>query len=164
MSRAFVKESDQDELPPVPPPALPPGVPNHITPAGAAAFRAEHQALLAERATLRGQPDPRARARQAAVQARLAWLEARAPTWVETPTPSSPAQVSFGCAVQVEDDEGEPRSLTLVGVDEVDVAAGRVSFLSPVARALMGARVGDAVTVKSPQGEEQWTVVGIRSG
>jgi transcription elongation factor GreB len=163
MSRAFVKESDQDELPPVPPPALPPGVPNHITPAGAAAFRAEQQALLSERAALRSQPDALARGRLATVQARLRWLDARAPTWVETPASALPAQACFGCTVQLLDEQGDPRTLTLVGVDEVDVAAGRVSFLSPVARALIGAAVGDTVTLRGPQGEEQWTVVGLAS-
>lgn len=164
MSRAFVKESDQDELPPIPPPALPPGVPNHVTPAGAARFRAEHQALAAERATLRGQADPQSRARTATVLARLAWLDARAPTWVETAVPRDPAQVCFGCTVQVQDEEGAERALTLVGVDEVDVAAGRLSFLSPVARALVGAAVGDTVTVRTPRGEESWTVVALRGG
>lgn len=163
MSRAFVKETDHDELPPVPPPALPPGVPNHLTPTGARRFRAERDALLAERAALRGLEDPPSRARSVAVQARLAWLDARTPTWVETAPPPAPTQVSFGCTVQVEDEDGERRSLTLVGVDEVDVPAGRVSFLSPVARALVGAALGDTVTVRTPRGDEAWTVVGLRS-
>lgn len=164
MSRAFVKESDRDELPPVPPPALPPGVPNHVTPAGLARFRAERAALVEERAALRGAESPEARSRLGVITARLAWLDARTPTWVETAPPPAPATVCFGCVVEVEDEDGGRRTLTLVGVDEVDPAAGRVSFLAPVARALVGAAAGDAVTVATPRGEETWTVLAVRAG
>lgn len=164
MSRAFVKETDVEEVAPIPPPALPPGVPNHITPAGVARFKAERVALMDERARLRGDETPEARARLGMIAARLAWIEARTPTWVETAPPPRPATVSFGCTVEVETEDGARRTLTLVGVDEVDPAAGRVSFLAPVARALIGAEPGDTGTVTTPRGEETWTIVAVRAG
>lgn len=163
MSRAFLKETEVEEVAPVPPPALPPGVPNHITPAGVARFKAERVVWMEERAGLRGRETPEARARLGVITARLAWIEARTPTWVETAPPARPTTVSFGCTVEVETEDGGRRTLTLVGVDEVEPAAGRVSFLAPVARALIGAEVGDAVTVTTPRGEEGWTVLVIRA-
>jgi transcription elongation factor GreB len=71
-------------------------------------------------------------------------------------------QVFFGATVSVRDSAGGARSVSIVGMDEVDPARGRVSWISPIARALLKARVGDCVTLKSPSGVEELEVEEIR--
>ena len=70
-------------------------------------------------------------------------------------------QVFFGAAVKVRSQEGE-REVTIVGVDEVDPAHGRVSWMSPVAKALIKAREGDTVVVRAPGGDEQLEILEVR--
>lgn len=70
-------------------------------------------------------------------------------------------QVFFGAKVAVRDAAGSLRSLTIVGLDEVDPARGRVSWISPVAKALLRARTGDAVTVRTPGGNETLEIVSV---
>lgn len=164
MSRAFVKESDREEAPLVPPPPLPAGVPNYVTPAGHRRNRDELAALRDQERVLAAADTAEARARLPAIAARRALLEARQGTWVELAPPQRPTVVSFGCSVEVEDEQGGRRTYTLVGVDEVDVASGRVSFLSPIARALVSAEVGEVVTVETPRGHESLEIVRIWGG
>jgi transcription elongation factor GreB len=71
-------------------------------------------------------------------------------------------QVFFGATVSVRDQAGSVRSISIVGMDEVDPARGRVSWISPIARALLKARVGDTVTLRSPAGVEELEVEEIR--
>ena len=160
MSRAFVTESDREEAFVPPPLALPPGVPNRITPDGAARLRAELAALVAERAVLRA-GGPEARARLLVVGPRITLIEARIPTWVETPCRPQPATVVFGATVTLSDGDRE-RSYRIVGIDEADPARGWISFLAPIATAVLGAAVGDLVRVRTPRGDEELEVVGIR--
>jgi transcription elongation factor GreB len=161
MSRAFVKETEQEEPVPAPALELPPGVQNHITPAGAARLRAELADLVAERTRLRLDEGAEARARVATLGHRIAQLEARASTWVETPCPAAPTAAVFGTSVTLADEAGNTRRWQIVGVDEADAAAGRVSFLSPVAEAVLGAAVGDEVVIRTPRGEETFEVVAL---
>ena len=69
--------------------------------------------------------------------------------------------VVFGCTVHVEDEDGIRKSYMLVGPDESDPSAGKLSFKSPVGRALLKKRVGDVVTVLRPAGEIELEIVGI---
>jgi transcription elongation factor GreB len=69
--------------------------------------------------------------------------------------------VVFGCTVHVEDEDGNRKSYTLVGPDESEPSAGKLSFKSPVGRALLKKRVGDVVTVQRPAGEIELEIVGI---
>jgi transcription elongation factor GreB len=69
--------------------------------------------------------------------------------------------VHFGATVDVADEQDERRRLTLVGEDEADATAGRINWLAPIARALVGARVGDERHVRLPAGEKSYEVVGI---
>ena len=69
--------------------------------------------------------------------------------------------VRFGATVELADDEDNRRTLTLVGNDETDAAAGRIGWSAPIARALIGARVGDERTVRLPTGEKSYEVVRI---
>ena len=69
-------------------------------------------------------------------------------------------QVFFGATVRIKGRDGE-KELTIVGVDEVDPAQGRISWVSPVAKALIKAREGDVVTLRTPGGEEQLEILEV---
>ena len=74
----------------------------------------------------------------------------------------TPERVHFGATVTFEDGSGDTREVTIVGVDELDPANGRVSWRSPLARALLRATVGDTVTVAAPRGAVRLEIVAIR--
>ena len=71
-------------------------------------------------------------------------------------------RVFFGATVCYADDSGAERTITIVGVDEADMADGQVSWISPIARALMKTQVGDTVELKSPSGVQTLEVLEIR--
>jgi len=71
-------------------------------------------------------------------------------------------QVRFGATVELADDDDNWRTLTIVGDDEADASAGRIGWSAPIARALVGARVGDERTVRLPAGEKSYEVMTIR--
>ena len=81
---------------------------------------------------------------------------------VVTEPPSDPHRVFFGAHVTVEDEAGEQRTYRIVGGDESDVDKGWISIDSPVARACLGKRSGDAVTVRAPRGEIEYTIIAVR--
>lgn len=70
--------------------------------------------------------------------------------------------VRFGAMVELADEDDERRVVTLVGEDEADASAGRISWAAPIARALIGARVGDERIVRLPAGEKSYEVMSIR--
>jgi transcription elongation factor GreB len=70
-------------------------------------------------------------------------------------------QVRFGATVEIADEEDERRTVTLVGDDEADATSGRVAWSAPLARALVGARIGDERVVRLPAGEKSWEVLSI---
>ena len=70
-------------------------------------------------------------------------------------------QVRFGATVELADEDDNRRTLTIVGDDEADASAGRIGWSAPLARALVGARVGDARTVRLPAGEKSYEVISI---
>lgn len=71
-------------------------------------------------------------------------------------------QVRFGATVELADDDDERRTITIVGDDEADASNGRIGWSAPLARALIGARVGDERVVRLPSGEKGYEVVSIR--
>lgn len=143
MSKAFTNE---DTPTPDDAEALPPRVGTFpITPAG----RARLQSELAEIGA-------------AEVGARRARVIAQVLESVYVVEPSVvDGQARFGARVTVEDGNGHRTSYELVGPDEVDSAAGQISVASPVARALLGARVGDRVIFRRPKGDVAVTVVSV---
>ena len=70
--------------------------------------------------------------------------------------------VRFGATIELADEDDERRTLTLVGEDEADASSGRVSWLAPIARALVGARIGEERVVRLPAGEKSYEVIAIR--
>ncbi|MFL6742355.1 MAG: GreA/GreB family elongation factor, partial [Sphingomicrobium sp.] len=71
-------------------------------------------------------------------------------------------QVRFGATVELADEDDNRRTLTIVGDDETDASAGRIGWSAPLARSLIGARVGDERIVRLPAGEKSYEVVAIR--
>lgn len=149
MSKAFTKESDDAPAPPleVDDVALPPGTKNYLTPAGLDSLRAAIDALRAAR-----DDNPERARRLAALERRLAAAE------VIDPRAQPGDRVLFGATVTLRDGRGRARSYRIVGVDEADARRGWVSWRSPIARALLDLRVGDAATLR----DEELEVESIR--
>jgi transcription elongation factor GreB len=81
---------------------------------------------------------------------------------VVTEPPKDPNRVFFGAWVTVEDEDGGEAVYRIVGPDEFDIDGGLISIDSPMARALLGKRVGDEVTVRRPKGDALYTIVAVR--
>lgn len=163
MSKAFTKEdaADSNTLLPYDPPWLP-GSRNYISAAGLEKLQSEREHLLQELSARKqdasGEPGSSHDLRRR-LQILTTHIEAAE---VVAPLQEDPERVQFGATVRVRDGEERERTFTIVGVDETDTQAGRVSWTSPVARALSGATVGDIVTFISPRGEEELEVLAIR--
>jgi transcription elongation factor GreB len=71
-------------------------------------------------------------------------------------------RVFFGATVTVADHAGDERTISIVGIDEIDTARGYISWISPMARALLKAREGDTVVVRAPAGPEELEIVAVR--
>jgi transcription elongation factor GreB len=163
VSRAFVK--DDDEAPDAPLPDRPLSEhPNYVTPSGLALLEARCDELEVSRLELarRATADESARDRQRHVERDLRYYRRR----LETAQPVDPAGrdagvVGFGATVTVRDDAGVESRYAIVGEDEAEPDAGRVSWVSPLARVLDGARVGDHVVWRRPAGALGLTVVAI---
>jgi transcription elongation factor GreB len=165
MSKAFTRD-DAAEPPPivVARAPLPQGVPNYVTPRGLFLLQEELERLQAERtriATLDVAEPERPRL-LASCDARLSALETRLGS-VELIQPSTQPrdEVRFAAQVLVRTAAGEERRYQLVGVDEADVARGRIAFIAPLSRALLGRRVGDVATLRTPRGEEELEILAI---
>lgn len=171
--------SDEDEDGEEGPPGLPPGTPFYMTPAGAAALREELRALwederpkvveivswaasLGDRSENADYQYGKRRLRQ--IDGRVRFLRKRLER-VQVVDPAAQArrdQVFFGATVTYArlSDDAEV-TIRIVGVDEADAEKGDISWVAPVARALLGARVGDVRKVRTPAGVEEFEVVGI---
>jgi transcription elongation factor GreB len=169
MSRAFAKEGDVEAPLVVPPRApLPPGVPNYVTARGLELLRAELVELEAERSRFDAdRTDEAERTRRLTYLAeRIGALSARiASARLVDPRNQPQDEVRFGATVtlrtRVGERSGEERRVTIVGVDEADASEGRVAFTAPIVRAMLGKRVGEAATLRTPRGEEVLEVSAI---
>jgi transcription elongation factor GreB len=180
MSRAFVSESDaqfqEEEPPPIKIP-LPPGASNYMTPEGAGRLREELAALAnVERPRAAGAlarlvipgagPDREElgalRRRLREIDRRIEYLTAMlARIEVVDPALERSARVLFGTTVTVREPDSRSRKYRIVGVDESDPAAGRISWISPLAKALLGRREGERVRLKLPEGESSLLILKI---
>ncbi len=162
MSRAFVKESDSasgSELPdrPISPHA------NYVTPAGLAQLRQRlAEANQRKQALAAAGDDIEAADALRMLRRDLRWLEARVGSArLVDPAQQPRDRVAFGATVEVADADGE-HEFRIVGEDEADAEQGRISYVSPLARALLGARVGDEVVWKRPAGDLNVELLAIR--
>ena len=163
MSKAFTRESDEDadDAPARPLGSeLPPGAKNYMTPAGAARLREALERLSrVERPALVAAGDARALRE---VDRRIAFLGRRLEALeIVDPARQPPGRALFGATITVRDEGGAERRYRLVGADEADPQRGDVSWLSPIARALLGTQVGDVVIARSPRGDEELEVVQV---
>lgn len=96
------------------------------------------------------------------IDRRVHWLRKRLGELQVVRTHPSDGKVHFGAHVTIEDEDGETKTWQLVGSDEFDVAAGKISVASPIGRALLGKRVGDEIEIQRPKGAIEVTIVEIR--
>jgi transcription elongation factor GreB len=181
MNKAFTKDSDgadeqEDGSPALPP--LPAGARNYITPAGQARLRAELMTLLdverprvVEAVSWAAKNGDRSengdyiygKKRLREIDRRIRFLTQRLDI-AEVADPSlhhGSEQVFFGARVTYSDGSGAARSIRILGIDEADNLAGEVSWVSPIARALLKARVGDEVTLLTPRGPQRIEVIEV---
>jgi transcription elongation factor GreB len=181
MSKAFVKETDDEADLPGEPQAIPSGVKNYMTPEGHRRMKDElRQLLRVERpkvvetvAWAAGNGDRSengdyiyGKRRLREIDRRIRFLSKRLER-AEVVDPNQQKkldQVFFGATVTYATGRGTTMTITIVGVDEADLDCGQVSWLSPVARALMKAHQGDIVELHAPAGIEQIEVLAIRYG
>jgi transcription elongation factor GreB len=166
MSKAFTRESD--DLPDRSMLArrtslLPPGAKNYLTSDGAQRLREEWERLIRkERPEVAAVHDDDTKRRLQVLDQRIQYLEQSLRSAVVVPSPAAPwEQVRFGATVTVrERDSGESR-YRIVGADETDLDCNWVSWLSPIAKALLNAKVGQRVRFKFPSGEKELEIVAI---
>lgn len=161
MSRAFVNEDAGADRPDLPEMPVPPG-PNIVTPRGLADLQARLARRQADLAALRARPDRLDKLPEAAAERDIRWLEARLRAAVVIdPAAHNLSEVAFGLAVTVVDADGREATYEITGVDEADATRNRIAPDSPLARALLGARVGDVVTWHRPLGALALEITGI---
>ena len=169
MSRAFVRESDFPQLPELPPLAspLPPGAKNYLTAGGAQRLRDELSRLRdVERPRFASAPadDTDAKRELQLLDQRIRYLQESLRTADITEVKAGPTDVvHFGATVTVRERNGPETKYRIVGVDETDLDRNWVSWLSPIARALMNAKPGEQVIFKAPRGEKELEIVGIEN-
>ena len=181
MSKAFTRESDSagdDDEDDIAAPALPSGAKNYLTPAGYARLRAELLGLLDDErpkivevvswAAKNGDRSENGdylygKKRLREIDRRIRFLTKR----LDIAEVADPAlhhggdQVFFGATVTYVNQRDETRTVTIKGVDEVDNLGGEISWISPIARALLKARIGDEVQLMTPGGLEQLEVIDV---
>jgi transcription elongation factor GreB len=182
MNKAFTRENDgdddEDEGGAEAAPALPQGTRNYITPGGYARIKAElDQLLRSERphvvevvhwAALNGDRSENGdyiygKRRLREIDRRIRFLTRRLDLAevVDPARQENPDQVFFGATVTIGDEQGNEQQYQIVGVDETDFLRGRISWVSPLARALLKSRAGDRVRFQSPAGWREVEVLEI---
>lgn len=164
MSRAFAKESTDDlvagELPERPLPAHP----NYVTPQGLELLQARVRELQEqhERLAQQSADDSIAKQKLREIERDQRYFKAQLErAMVVDPAGQPRDEVHFGATVKMLDEVGKEHRFTLVGDDEADVGAGRISWASPLAKAMIGAKVGDTVKWLRPAGDAEIEIVEI---
>jgi transcription elongation factor GreB len=178
MNKAFVKETDSDDDDDAGLPPIPPGAKNYITPQGYQRIREELLQLIdTERpevvkivhwAASNGDRSENGdyiygKRRLREIDRRIRFLTKRLDL-AEVVDPSvhhGSDQVFFGATVSYQNNAGSEHTVTIVGIDELDPLKGKISWVSPVARALTKAREGDVVTLTTPAGEDELEILRV---
>ena len=184
MNKAFTRESEDDDIEEsaVELSVLPPGTRNYVTAAGFQRLKAEldalvdveRPALVATVAWAAGNGDRSENGDYIYGKKRLREIDRRIRFLVDRldraevvdPMVRRDAddadRVFFGATVTVRDRAGGQRTVSIVGIDEIDTARGYISWMSPMARALIKSREGDVVTLRTPGGDEELEIVEVR--
>jgi len=162
MSRGFVKEDDLEhagtDLPERPISDLP----NYVTPRGYLLLEQSAAKLDGERAQLIGRDDDSAKQKLAVIDRDLRYVSARLESAILVDhAKQAKDSVLFSATVDVEDEEGNVHQFTIVGEDEADIAENKVSWASPLAKALIGHKVGESVLWKRPAGNLNLEIIKI---
>jgi transcription elongation factor GreB len=179
MSKAFTRETDEDnEDQDAGAPPVPAGLKNYITPAGFKRLKDEALHLLDKErpelvkvihwAASNGDRSENAdyiygKRRLREIDRRIRFLTKRmdVAVVVDPASREDTDQVFFGATVTVMSRDGTERTYSIVGIDETDLSRGRISWISPLAKALIKAREGDTITVRTPGGDESLEIVGV---
>lgn len=163
MSRGFVKEDDLEHAGTDLPERPVSSHPNYVTPSGLKELESNATALDKERASLiRQKDDESAKQRLAVIDRDLRYLSTRLEQAILVePAKQDKSTILFGAIVEVEDEHGKLLQFHIVGEDEADIAKHKVSYVSPIAKALIGRRVGDVVTWQRPAGVIELEVIKI---
>lgn len=164
MSRAFVKENDLEHAGTDLPERPQSPHPNYVTPAGLRQLQQAIEALDLERRPLVAKKDePAARQRMGIIDRDLRYFRGRIEHAIPVDIGPQPGdRVLFGASVTVEDENGNMLEFAIVGEDEADIARNKVSWVSPLANSLIGARVGDTVKWRRPAGDMELEIITIR--
>ena len=148
MSRGFVKEDDQEEVPLVPQRAyLPAGVTNFVSPSGMNQLLAEQQMLIDEKNDLNNISDDEKRISLNYINAKLQLLNTRISEAKVINLKEQPQnEIRFGATVTLKTEGGDKnQTFQIVGVDEANISEGKVSFIAPLAKVLINKKRGDKV-------------------
>jgi len=165
MSRGFVKEGDQEEVPMLTPRAfLPAGVENFVTSVGMEELKAEREEILRERKQYEGVDNNDARVNNNYLTGKLRLLEERIHSArVLDYDPQRQNDVAFGATIKFKNlKNNQIAQYQIVGVDEANIMKGKISFLSPLSKVLMNKKAGETVSFNTPQGEMQMEILEIR--
>jgi len=165
MSRAFVKESDDDlvagELPERPLPTHA----NYVTPQGLEQLQARVRELQEQHEQLasRARDDSQAKQKLREVERDQRYFNAQLEHAIVVDPAGQPQdEVRFGALVTIVDEDGKEHRFSVVGDDEADVAGGKISWDSPLAKAMIGSKVGDVVKWRRPAGDTEVEIAEIR--
>lgn len=180
MSKAFVRDDqDADDEQVAPGLKIPPGAPNYISPAGYARLKDELEHLVkSERpkvvevvawAASNGDRSENGdyiygKRRLREIDRRIRFLSKRLDIAqvVDPLRQGDNDQVFFGATVVIGDESGDEQTYTIVGVDEADATKGRISWISPLARAIIKSREGDSVRLQTPAGPRDLDILSVR--
>ena len=164
MSRGFVKEGDQEEVPIVPPRAyLPDGVINYVTREGRNQLLAEREKLIEEKNNLDVTNENEHRITMNFLNSKLLLLSNRiAEAKIVNLEDQPQNEIRFGASISLRTGITKKiQTFQIVGVDEADISKGKISFISPIAKLLINKRIGDKVTLKREKGDIVFEIMNI---
>jgi len=162
MSRGFVKEDDLEHAGTDVPERPVSAHPNYVTANGYAQLQQQAAALEQEIASLAAnKEDAGAQQKLAVLNRDLRYISARLESALVTNPDATSEQVLFGAKVTVEDENGDSHTYEIVGEDEADIKANKVSWTSPLAKALIGHKIGENVVWTRPAGNTTLEIIAI---
>ncbi len=163
MSRGFVKEDDLEHAGTDVPERPVSMQPNYVTANGYAQLQQQATALEQEILSLKSKQDESAAQQRLVIMNRdLRYVAARLESALLTKPDAASSQVLFGAKVTVEDENGDSHTYEIVGEDETDIKANKVSWTSPLAKALIGHNVGETVVWTRPAGNSLLEIIAIK--